>query len=75
VYRRGGEVVPFVTKATTLLIVGDQDIGRLAGHEKSSKHRKAEKLIEKGRQFAFFVKSIFGQLFHPLADQRQQKTR
>ena len=44
----GCEVAPGVTKRTTLLVVGDQDIRRLAGHEKSSKHRKAEALIAKG---------------------------
>jgi DNA polymerase-3 subunit epsilon len=44
----GCEVCSSVTKATTLLVVGDQDVTRLAGHEKSSKHRKAEALIEQG---------------------------
>src|SRR5215203_823013 len=38
----GCNVEESVNKRTTLLIVGDQDIRRLAGHEKSSKHRKAE---------------------------------
>lgn len=37
-----------VTKKTTLLVVGDQDLDKLSGHEKSSKHRKAETLISKG---------------------------
>ena len=37
-----------VTRKTTVLVVGDSDISRFAGHEKSSKHRKAEELIEKG---------------------------
>jgi DNA polymerase-3 subunit epsilon len=37
-----------VTKTTTLLVAGDQDLDKLAGHEKSSKHRKAEALIVKG---------------------------
>ncbi|MBI3126386.1 MAG: 3'-5' exoribonuclease [Candidatus Tectomicrobia bacterium] len=44
----GCEVAPGVTKATTLLVVGDLDVKRLAGHQKSSKHRKAEELIAKG---------------------------
>lgn len=44
----GCEVAQRVTKETTLLVVGDMDIKRLAGHEKSSKHRKAEELIAKG---------------------------
>jgi DNA polymerase III subunit epsilon len=37
-----------VTKSTTILVVGTQDVIRLAGYEKSSKHRKAEDLIPKG---------------------------
>lgn len=37
-----------VTKETTLLVVGTQDMSKLAGYEKSSKHRKAEELINKG---------------------------
>ena len=37
-----------MSKKITLLIVGDQDMSALAGHEKSSKHRKAEELILKG---------------------------
>jgi DNA polymerase-3 subunit epsilon len=34
-----------VTKHTTMLVVGDQDLRVLAGHNKSSKHIKAELLI------------------------------
>ena len=41
----GCQVVSGVTKKTTMLVVGDQDIGKLMGHEKSAKHRKAEELI------------------------------
>lgn len=37
-----------VSKRTTILVVGQQDLRSLAGHEKSSKHRKAEALLEKG---------------------------
>lgn len=37
-----------VRRKTTVLVVGDSDISKLAGHDKSSKHRKAEDLIEKG---------------------------
>ena len=37
-----------VTKKTTILVAGDTDIRRPAGHGKSSKHRKAENLIERG---------------------------
>ncbi len=44
----GCQVGTGVTKKTTILVVGDQDVSKLAGHEKSSKHRKAEQLISKG---------------------------
>jgi DNA polymerase-3 subunit epsilon len=44
----GCDVTDGVTVKTTILVVGDQDIRRLAGQEKSSKHRKAEQLIQKG---------------------------
>jgi DNA polymerase III subunit epsilon len=33
-----------------MLVVGDQDIKRLAGHEKSSKRRKSAELIANGIQ-------------------------
>jgi DNA polymerase-3 subunit epsilon len=38
-----------ITKHTTLLVVGEQDLRKLAGHEKSSKHVKAEQLIGRGQ--------------------------
>lgn len=44
----GCKVTNSVTKITTMLVVGLQDDTKLAGYEKSSKHRKAEELIEKG---------------------------
>lgn len=48
-----------VNKFTTLLVVGDQDIRVLAGHEKSSKHRKAEALIKKGQRIRIVGESDF----------------
>jgi len=48
-----------VTKDTTLLIVGDQDLRRLHGFEKSSKHRKAELLIAKGQPIRILGESDF----------------
>lgn len=45
----GANVGTSVTKATTIMVVGDTDISKLAGHSKSSKHRKAEDLIEAGQ--------------------------
>jgi DNA polymerase-3 subunit epsilon len=55
----GCEVASTVKKTTTLLVVGDQDISKLAGHKKSSKHRKAEKRIQKGYQIRIVKESDF----------------
>ena len=55
----GCEVAASVTKSTTLLIVGDQDIRKLAGHERSSKHRKTEKLIEEGQPIRILRETDF----------------
>lgn len=55
----GCEVQSGVTKKTTLLIVGDLDITKLAGHAKSSKQRKAEENIEKGQQIRILRESDF----------------
>lgn len=45
----GCNVQAGVNKNTDILVVGDQDIKRLGGHEKSSKQRKSEDLISKGQ--------------------------
>ena len=55
----GCDVKSGVSKSTTLLVVGDQDVARLAGHSKSSKHRKAEALIEKGQAIRILRESDF----------------
>ncbi|MNF83767.1 DNA polymerase III PolC-type [compost metagenome] len=55
----GCEVGAGVTKQTTLLVVGDQDISRLAGKDKSSKHVKAEELIAKGQKIRILGESDF----------------
>ena len=57
--KAGCEVAKSVTRKTTLLVVGDQDISRLAGHSKSSKHRKAEDLIAKGAPIRILRESDF----------------
>lgn len=57
--KAGCKVTSGVTKATTLLVVGDQDITKLAGHGKSSKHRKAEDLIQKGQQIRIICEKDF----------------
>ncbi len=58
----GCSVTDSVCKNTTLLVVGDQDIRRLAGHEKSSKHRKVEDLISKGYTIRILCESDFRRL-------------
>jgi len=57
--RAGCETADGVTKHTSLLVVGDQDIRVLNGHEKSSKHRKAEELIAKGIPIRILTESDF----------------
>jgi DNA polymerase III subunit epsilon len=58
----GCEVGRGVTRDTTLLVVGDQDIRHLAGHTKSSKHRKAEDLIHKGVPIRILRETDFKEL-------------
>ena len=48
-----------VTKKTTLLVVGDQDITKLAGKVKSSKHIKAVTLISKGQRLRILTETDF----------------
>lgn len=55
----GCEVAPNVSKKTTLLVVGDADVTRLAGHEKSTKHRRAEELIAEGIPLRILRESDF----------------
>lgn len=55
----GCQVKGSVTKNTSMLVVGDQDISRLAGKEKSEKHLKAEALMEKGAAIRVLKESDF----------------
>ncbi|MEG3193060.1 exonuclease domain-containing protein [Lysobacter sp. D1-1-M9] len=57
--RAGCDVAASVTKITTLLIVGDQDISKLNGKSKSSKHLKAEDLIGQGCSIRVLRESDF----------------
>jgi len=59
----GCQVNDNVTKDTTILVVGDQDVKKLAGNIKSSKHRKAEDLIAKGHKIRILRESDFKELF------------
>lgn len=55
----GCTVEDVVTKATTILVVGQQDLKKLAGHTQSTKHRKAEQLREKGQQIQILGENDF----------------
>lgn len=48
-----------VTKETTILVVGIQSTDKLAGYDKSSKHRKVEKLIGIGQQIKIITEKDF----------------
>jgi hypothetical protein len=58
-HEAGAAVESGVTKKTTLLVVGDQDIAALNGQDKSGKHRKAEQLIEAGQQLRILGEADF----------------
>jgi len=60
--RVGMSVKPGVTKETTHLVVGDQDLNVLAGHTKSSKHRKAEDMQRGGHPIRIIGESAFKSL-------------
>jgi len=51
-----------VKQSTTILIVGQQAIRKLAGHEKSSKHRRAEDLIREGHKIQILGEEDFWKL-------------
>lgn len=58
----GCSVANDVTKRTSILVVGDQDVRVLNGHEKSSKHRKAEDFISKGQAIRILGETDFQEL-------------
>ena len=55
----GCTVATSVTKHTTLLVVGNQDLRRVGEDGKSSKQEKAEELIAKGQQIRILGESDF----------------
>lgn len=59
----GCKVVNSVSKKTTLLVVGDQDLSRLSGKKKSSKHLKAEELKTNGHNIRILKESDFVALY------------
>lgn len=54
-----------MTKKVNLLVVGIQDINRLAGHNKSSKQRKAEELQRAGHDVQIISDSDFWAMMPP----------
>ena len=57
--KMGCDVATSVTKKTTLLVVGDQDLSKFGGKDKSSKHIKAEELIAQGQNIRIVGESDF----------------
>ncbi len=55
----GCDVATAVGKHTTVVVVGDHDVQRLTGHERSAKHRKAEVLISEGQAIRILGESDF----------------
>lgn len=62
----GCSVSSSVNKKTDYLVVGDQDVTRLAGKSKSAKHLKAEQLIAKGNNIRILKESDFKELVDSL---------
>ena len=60
--KAGCAVVDSVTKKVTMLVIGTQDKKKMKGYEKSSKHRKAESLIEKGMDIQILSEKDFSDL-------------
>lgn len=58
----GCNVAKGVTKKTTILIVGDRDVGRYNGKKQSNKREDAEKLIKDGQTIRFLTESDFMEL-------------
>lgn len=61
----GCRVCDNVTTRTTILVIGDQDVRKLAGREKSNKHRRAEELILSGQPIRIIRGSDFRRLLLP----------
>jgi DNA polymerase-3 subunit epsilon len=62
-----------ISKKTSMLVVGTQDSSKLAGYEKSSKHRKAEELIQKGISIKILSEKDFIEMCNNENDSLQLK--
>ena len=65
--RIGCRVDSGVNKTTTILVVGDQDVKRLVGHSKSSKHRKAEALVMGGQSIRILRETDFKEIVNSVS--------
>lgn len=57
--KHGFDVKSGVSKKVNYLVVGTQDLTLLAGHDKSSKHRRAEELINNGSNIQIITEKEF----------------
>lgn len=62
--RAGCNVANSVTRKISMIVVGVQNKNRLSGYEKSSKHRKAEALIENGLDICIMSEHDFFELIY-----------
>jgi len=69
--RIGCDVVDAVSRKTTILVVGDQDVRRVDATGKSSKHRKAESFIAAGARLRILSETDFKAMASP----GREKTR
>jgi len=58
----GCQLAQSVVRGTTVLVVGDQNVSKLAGFHKSSKHRKALKLATEGYSIRILSEGDFFRL-------------
>ena len=65
----GCEVDASITKNTSLLVVGQQNVGRLRGYMNSSKYRKAKALIKKGQNIRILREADFQRMISENVDQ------
>jgi len=64
----GCKVENRVTKNTTILVVGDQDINKLSGKKKSTKHIKVEELQAEGQDIRILKETDFIALYETNID-------
>ncbi|MEM1390272.1 MAG: exonuclease domain-containing protein [Pseudomonadota bacterium] len=60
----GCNIAANVSKKVTILVVGMQDLNRLNGADKSSKHRKVEDLISRGADIQILSEKDFMEIIH-----------